>query len=106
MDRRTLILAGAAALAAAGPALAQPAVNPPDARPTQLPPAQPRSTCGAPAPKPQPVHEETVVPPAAPEPAPQGAAAAPPEAVASADKGYTRDEIVNNVSDFLGVTAE
>lgn len=104
MDRRTLILAGAAALGAAGLAQAQPAVNPPDARPTPLPPAQPRSTYVPPAPKPQPVTEETTVPPAAPE-APQPGGPAPAEA-AAADKGFTREEIVNNVSDFLGVTAE
>jgi hypothetical protein len=104
MDRRTVILAGAAALGVAGVANAQPAVNPPDARPSQQPPAQPRSTYVPPAPRPAPGAEETTVPPAAPE-APQPAPAAP-EAAAAEDKGFTRDEIVNNVSDFLGVTAE
>lgn len=101
MDRRTLILAGAAALGAVGVAQAQPAVNPPDARPAQLPPARPRSSApAAPAPAPARAPEETTVPRAAPEGPP------PAEAPAAEEKGFTRDEIVNNVSDFLGVTAE
>lgn len=102
MDRRTLIVSGIVTLGAAGLAKAQPAVNPPDATPRQLPPARPQEVPAAPTPKP-------IVEDAAPAPASQAAPAAPeaaPAAVAQADKGYTRDEIVANVSDFMGVTVE
>jgi hypothetical protein len=94
MDRRTLIVSGIVTLGAAGLAKAQPAVNPPDAKPRQLPPA--RATG---APDPVPANEPQ--PEAAPEAATPEAAAAP-----AADKGFTREEITANVSDFLGVTVE
>src|SRR5258708_4282317 len=98
MDRRTLIVSGLVTLGSAGPLL----VNGAKAEPIQLPPAQPRSTAtpppasrqSLPAPNPTPTYPtggttgtQPAPPPGKPEP-------------------YTEDEIVNNVSDFLGVTAE
>jgi hypothetical protein len=77
MDRRTLILTGLA-LGAAGPAWARTA---PDASGDLAPAA------GPPAPKPS-------------------VSANPSYPVASPADTYSRDEIVNQVSDFLGVTAE
>lgn len=78
MDRRTLIAAGLVTLGTAGVARAQ--------QPTQLPPAQPR---GGSAPEgPPPPNQQPTYPAQAPA------------------QTYSRDEIVNQVSDFLGVTAE
>lgn len=94
MDRRTLIVSGIVTLGAAGLAKAQPAVNPPDATPRQLPPARP---AGSSSPPPQPAQPAS----------PSEAAPAADEATGiPADKGFTREEITQNVSDFLGVTAE
>ncbi|HEY8572928.1 DUF1134 domain-containing protein [Phenylobacterium sp.] len=102
MDRRTVLLSGAAALGTAGLAKAQPAVNPPDAAPRQLPPVRTQSVAATPTPKP--VVEDAT--PAEPAPAEAAPAAAAEETPAAADKGFTREEIQANVSDFLGVTAE
>jgi hypothetical protein len=101
MDRRTLIVSGLVTFGAAGLAQAQPAVNPPDAQPRPLPPARRQDVPTAPAPRP--IVEDA---PAAPAQAPAAQPAAAPAPVAAEDRGYTRDEIVANVSDFLGVTAE
>mgnify|MGYP001407052538 CR=1 FL=1 len=80
MDRRTLIVTGVAGLAAPGLVRAQTVQSQP------LPPAEapppPNST------------------PSYPSAGPTGAAAPPP------DRTYSQDEIITNVSDFLGVTAE
>jgi hypothetical protein len=81
MHRRTLITAGLVTLAGAGLAHGQPIESSP------LPPAQ---NAGPPPPR------AADVPPPPPPPAGEPARA----------EGYSRDEIVNNVSDFLGVTAE
>jgi len=78
MDRRTLIVSGLASLGLPEIAKAQPAASP-------APPATPPSTAGPPTPSPQ-------VNPSYP--------------AATAAQTYSRDEIVNQVSDFLGVTAE
>ena len=87
MDRRTLILSGLVTIGAAGLAQAQPI-----GAPTNLPPANTAPQGRPPA-----------------NAAPQG----PPPPSQSPDypasgkaETYSRDEIVNNVSDFLGVTAE
>jgi hypothetical protein len=82
MDRRTLIVSGLASLSTADLARAQGA-------PTQLPPATPAS------PAPTGVQGP---------PPPQGAQ--PSYAATTAAQTYSRDEIINQVSDFLGVTAE
>lgn len=87
MDRRTLILAGLVSLGATSFARAQSTAV------RELPPA--RSADDA-----MPTPNST---PSYPTNAP--ADAAPTEAAAE-DKTFSRDEIVNNVSDFLGVTAE
>jgi hypothetical protein len=79
MDRRTLIVSGLVTLGASGIARAQP---------TQLPPARSRDE------GPQ-LRDD---PPQAPPPPNDGR---PPHA-----ETYSRDEIVNGVSDFMGVTAE
>ena len=83
MDRRTLIVSGLVSLGAAGVARAQSQGQPP-----------PRSTA---------------LPQAPPPPAPEG----PPPPSSRPDypankpgQTYSREEIVSNVSDFLGVTAE
>ena len=86
MDRRTLILSGLVTLGAASLAQAQPI-----GAPSTLPPAGPRDNA----------------PPAnaMPEgpPSPDHQANYPANGKAET---YSRDEIVNNVSDFMGVTAE
>ena len=94
MDRRTLILSGAVTLGTAGLARAEPILLPGDARPTT------------------PVKSQPLPPPAnaLPPPPPQ-AGPTPPSHTAdypaqTPAKTYERDEIVNNVSDFLGVGAE
>jgi hypothetical protein len=91
MDRRTLIASGLITLGAAGLARAQPTESAP------LPPARPREA----APE-APATPNTT--PSYPTAGPSGGAdtGRPP---AKAEP-YSRDEIVNNVSDFLGVTAE
>ena len=78
MDRRTLIVSGLASLGLPEIAKAQPAATP--APPASAPPA-----AGPPTPTPQ-------VNPSYP--------------AATRAETYSRDEIVNQVSDFLGVTAE
>ena len=103
MDRRTLIVSGAAALGATG--LARLAQAEPIALPQPLAPAGPaRASELNRLPPPPPL------PPEAPAAAPAAAAPAPPSHTATypagAAPGYERDEIVNNVSDFLGVGAE
>jgi hypothetical protein len=80
MDRRTLIAAGLVTLGTAGLAHAQ--------SPTPLPPAQPH---GAAEPLPPPSQT------------PNYPTQTPAQAQAQT---YSREEIVNNVSDFMGVTAE
>lgn len=87
MDRRTLIASGLITLGAAGLAKAQP---------TQLPPARPRDA----APEAPPPPNTTPSYPTSNAPA-RPDNGRPPKA-----ETYTRDEIVNGVSDFLGVTAE
>ena len=88
MDRRTLIVSGLVTLGAAGVAKGQ----------TPLPPARARDA--APPPPPAEASPPPNTTPAYP-PAAGGEGGRPPKAQA-----YTEDEIVNSVSDFLGVTAE
>jgi len=89
MDRRTLIVSGLVTLGAAAAAKAEP---------IQLPPAKPRTAA-------QPSSQAAAPPPPNTTPAyPTGAAEPPPPPGKAAT--YTEDEIVNSVSDFLGVTAE
>ena len=103
MDRRTLIVSGLVTLGSAGSLLAYGA----KAEPIQLPPAQPRGqaappppastgTQNLPAPNPSPTY---------PTSGPSGSQPAPPPPPGKAAT-YSEDEIVNDVSDFLGVTAE
>ena len=79
MDRRTLIVSGLAAVGAAGSASAQPAGPGPGPGPAPGP--------GSPPP-------------------PSPSASANPSYSTGQAETYSRDEIVNNVSDFMGVTAE
>jgi hypothetical protein len=93
MDRRTLIVSGLMSLGAAGVAQAQ----------TQLPPAsapQPRSGDGPPA---SPSQSRSGDGPPAPAPTITSTPSYPANAPAQT---YSRDEIVNSASDFMGVTAE
>jgi len=85
MDRRTLIMAGLVTLGGAAAARAQTALptEPIQSAPLDAPP--PRS--------------------AAPQGAPMASRPQPMDPPAQAE-GYSRDEIVGNVSNFLGVTAE
>jgi len=99
MDRRTLIVSGLVTLGTAGLAKAEPIALPPaQPRGTPLPPAQPRSSSAGPAAQPMP-------PPPNSQPA-YATGAEPPAPPPGKTPTYTEDEIVNNVSDFLGVTAE
>jgi hypothetical protein len=91
MDRRTLIVSGLVTLGTAAVAQAQPA--------RQLPPAAPAGS-RVPPPPPPPPPESGALP--APTARPNYPA---PDAHVHADT-YTEDEIINSVSDFLGVTAE
>jgi hypothetical protein len=88
MDRRTLIVTGLVTLGTAGLAQAQ-------TESRSLPPAAAR---GAAPPPPPP-------PPAEAPPAPNGTPSYPTDRPGKAET-FSRDEIVNSVSDFLGVTAE
>ncbi|WP_309605345.1 DUF1134 domain-containing protein [Phenylobacterium sp.] len=97
MDRRILILSGAAALGAASLAKSEP---------IQLPPARPRAAPPPPTPPNATPTYPTAGPTATPPPgvtrgSATGVAPAPGKA-----EPYSQDEIVNSVSDFLGVTAE
>lgn len=87
MDRRTLIVSSLVTLGAASLAKAQPI-----GAPSSLPPASPSTAKAPPA---------NAIPEGPP--APDHSAAYPASGKAET---YSRDEIVNNVSDFLGVTAE
>jgi len=111
MDRRTLIVSGLVTLGSAT------LIAPANAEPIQLPPAQPRSQAAPPpSPSPAPPASPQTLPAPAPTPTyptggTGGAQAAPqPQAQPAPEPGkatpYTEDEIVGNVSDFLGVTAE
>jgi hypothetical protein len=93
MDRRTLIMAGLVTLGGAAAARAQPVES------SALPPAQ---SNGAPPP-PRPANAPNDPYPSAPPP-PAGQPGQPSQPGQA--PGYTRDEIVGNVSNFLGVTAE
>ncbi|RAK58928.1 DUF1134 domain-containing protein [Phenylobacterium hankyongense] len=86
MDRRTLIVSGLVTLGAAGVAQAQ------TAKP--LPPAAPAPT--TPPTTPPPRSLEGLPPPSQ----------TPDYPAQTKAQTYSRDEIVNNVSDFMGVTAE
>jgi hypothetical protein len=100
MDRRTLIVSGLVTLGTAGLAKAEPIQLPPaQPRGTALPPAQPHTTTAAPAAPPQ----QSLPPPGGQPTYSTGSEPAPPPGKTPT---YTEDEIVNNVSDFLGVTAE
>ena len=90
MDRRTLIVSGLVTLGAARLAQAQP---------TQLPPARPRDDAAPPAQAPPPPNSTPSYPATT---TPSDASGRPTEKLPT----YTEDEIVNGVSDFLGVTAE
>jgi hypothetical protein len=83
MDRRTLIVSGLVSLGAAGMAQARPQ----DPPPRDLPPAAPPPPRGAPP---------RDLPPPSNE----------PSYPSNGPSTYSEDEIVHNVSDFLGVTAE
>ncbi|HEV2530469.1 DUF1134 domain-containing protein [Phenylobacterium sp.] len=88
MDRRTLIVSGIVTLGAAGLAHAQ-------TEQRALPPAAPRGSAPPPA--------EQLPPPNG---APAYPTAGPVGEAPGKAKPFTQDEIVNSVSDFLGVTAE
>jgi hypothetical protein len=90
MDRRTLIISSLVTLGATSLAQAQPI-----GQPVPLPPAGPS---GANPPPPPPGNAMPEGPPA-----PDHTAAYPASGKAET---YSRDEIVNSVSDFMGVTAE
>jgi hypothetical protein len=90
MDRRTLIVSGLVTLSAPALARAQSVSSQP------LPPASPSG--GPPASAPPPPNST----PSYPSAGPTGAAPPPPGEPST----YSQDEIVTNVSDFLGVTAE
>lgn len=92
MDRRTLIVSSLVTLGAASLARAQPI-----GAPSSLPPAAPASGNAQSASAPP-----ANVMPEGP-PSPDHNAAYPASGKAET---YSRDEIVNNVSDFMGVTAE
>lgn len=99
MDRRTLIVSGLVTLGAAGLA---------NAEPIQLPPARPRDAAPPPPapPPPQappPPNTTPSYPPSNPQASSNLQDAGRPPGKA---EPYSRDEIVNSVSDFLGVTAE
>jgi len=111
MDRRTLIVLSLLTLGSAS------LVARASAEPIQLPPAQPRSQAAPPPAAPTPAPARAPAPPATealPTPGANptyptgGTGGAPAEAPPTPGKAtpYTQDEIVNNVSDFLGVTAE
>ncbi len=95
MDRRSLIIGGAA-LGAAG----WTAARAQDEQPTELPPAAPRAASAAPSAK---SSSETA--PAEPESLPQPQVRPSYPANTPAET-YDRSELVNGVSDFLGVSAE
>jgi hypothetical protein len=95
MDRRTLIVSGLVTLGTAAVAPAQSALAQ-----TQLPPAAQAGSRRAPPPPPPPPEGSGRL--ATPNAQPKYAA---PDGHVHAD-AYTEDEIVNSVSDFLGVTAE
>ena len=96
MDRRTLIVSGLVTLGTAGLAKAEPIQLPPaQPRGTPLPPAQPRTASAAPQAMPPPGGQPTYSTGSEPPPPPPGKTPT-----------YTEDEIVNSVSDFMGVTAE
>ena len=86
MDRRKLLASGLITLAAPTLARAQPVSSQP------LPPAE----------APPPPNSQPAYPSAGPTGAAPGSAPPPPGSAPT----YSQDEIVNNVSDFLGVTAE
>jgi hypothetical protein len=92
MDRRTLIVTGLVTLGTAAVAQAQTTSRP-------LPPAAPRGSVPPPPPPPPEAPPTPNGTPAYPTAGPVGQAPGKAE-------GYTEDEIVNSVSDFLGVTAE
>jgi len=96
MDRRTVIVSGLVTLGTAGLAHAQ--------SPRQLPPAAPAGT--APPPPPPPPSYAPPQPQAQPMPPPPNREPVYPAAPAGRADTFTEDEIVNSVSDFLGVTAE
>jgi hypothetical protein len=93
MDRRTLIVTGLVTLGTTTLARAQ-------TESRSLPPAQPR---GAAPPPPPPPPAEPLPPPNA---TPAYPTAGPVGQAPGKAKTFTEDEIVNSVSDFLGVTAE
>jgi hypothetical protein len=97
MDRRTLIVSGLVTLGASGIARAQ--------QPTPLPPARSRDDGPQlrddPPEAPPPPNSTPSYPTSGPTGSPPANDGRPPHA-----EPYTRDEIVNGVSDFLGVTAE
>jgi hypothetical protein len=97
MDRRTLIVSGLVTLGAAGLA---------EAEPIQLPPARSRDEAQPPpaqAPAPPNTTPSYPTSNAPPSSAPNASVSGEPPAK---PEPYSRDEIVNSVSDFMGVTAE
>jgi hypothetical protein len=104
MDRRSLIVGAASAAAAAGIAKAQDTAGP-SVSSSPLPPAGPASApppAEAPPPAAAPPSAE---PPAAPE-APPAPEVRPSYPATTPAQAYERSEVVNGVSDFLGVSAE
>jgi hypothetical protein len=97
MDRRTLIVSGLVTLGLATVAQAQTTTS------RSLPPAAPAGSYTPPPPPPP--------PPAEAPPPPNGTPAYPTAGPVGQQGGahadtYTEDEIINSVSDFMGVTAE
>ena len=109
MDRRTLIVSGLLSLGA--PGLAQ-ARAPMDAAPEEGAPPPSRPAAAPPAPGAPPArapHARSpmdVAPDEGPPPPKPVVTAQPTYPAASSAQTYSRDEIVNKVSDFMGVTAE
>jgi hypothetical protein len=96
MDRRTLIVSGLVTLGAAGVARAEP---------IQLPPARPRDDAAPPPARVAQTQPAQAPPP--PNSTPSYPAARDTSGQPSASQStYSEDEIVHDVSDFLGVTAE
>ena len=98
MDRRILILSGVAALGSAS--LAAKIAG---AEPIQLPPARPSAAL---PPPPTPPNATPAYPTAGPTATPRSGAQTGAAPASGKAEPYSQDEIVNSVSDFLGVTAE
>ena len=108
MDRRTLLVGAAGVAALAGAARAQPQSDgggaPIESRPLDAPPQAPADSYSPPPPsEPAPRYRSEAPPPPEAPPSPEVRPSYPANTPAQA---YDRGEIVNGVSNFLGVSAE